>query len=151
MERVFRTEQVVPASLQDTFAFFADAGNLETITPPWLRFHIIAQSTPRIALGTELTYRLRIHRIPVTWRTRIEEWVPNERFVDVQLHGPYATWQHTHRFRTEGSATRIEDEVVYRLPLGALGDLVAGRFVARDVAEIFAYRAERTRELLARP
>ena len=148
-DQVFETEQVVSSPREAVFAFFAEPRNLEAITPPWLRFHLVGQTTARIERGTELTYRLRIHGLPATWRSRIEEWLPNERFVDVQLQGPYALWQHTHRFEDRGAATLIQDHVRYRLPLGRLGQWVGGRFVAADLRKIFAYRAGRTAELLS--
>lgn len=147
-DRLFITEQRVPRPRREVFAFFSDPRNLEAITPPWLRFRIVGQSTPEIEEGTELTYRLRIHGLPVTWRSRIDEWSPDERFIDTQLSGPYARWQHTHSFHDLGEETLIRDCVLYRLPLGRLGRWLGGRRVASDVKRIFAYRAARTAELL---
>ena len=150
-ERVFTVEQLVPLARDAAFAFFSDPRNLEAITPPFLGFRIVDQSTAEMREGTELTYRLRIHGVPVTWRSKIAEWCSNEGFVDVQLKGPYAKWRHTHSFHDRGSATLIRDHVLYRLPLGKLGHWVGGRFVAADVKRIFEYRAARTAELLGSP
>jgi ligand-binding SRPBCC domain-containing protein len=147
-DQVFRAEQLVALPREAVFAFFSDARNLEAITPPWLGFRIVDQSTEEIERGTELTYRLRIHGLPVTWRSRIDEWSPHRRFVDVQLKGPYAKWHHTHSFHDRGTATLIRDRVLYRLPMGWFGHRLGGRFVASDVKEIFDYRAARTQELL---
>ena len=147
-DRVFTSELCVPVPRDAVFAFFAEPRNLEAITPPWLRFRIIEQSSVQIEEATELTYRLRIHGIPVTWRSRIAEWFPNERFVDVQLKGPYSKWHHTHSFHDHSTGTLIRDRVLYRLPLGRLGHWIGGRFVASDVKKIFDYRAARTRVLL---
>jgi hypothetical protein len=147
-DRVFRAEQRVPVPREVAFAFFSAPTNLEAITPPWLRFRIVHQSTPELGEGTELVYRLRIHGLPLTWRSRIDDWRPNERFVDVQLNGPYAAWHHTHSFHDAGADTLIRDHVLYRLPLGRLGEWIGGRFVAADVRRIFAYRAAKILELL---
>ena len=147
-DQVFTAEQRVPVPRTQAFAFFSTATNLEAITPPWLRFRLVHQSTSELCHGSELTYRLRIHGLPVTWRSRIDEWLPNERFVDVQLNGPYAAWRHTHSFHDCEAGTLIRDRVVYRLPLGWFGRLIGGRYVASDVKEIFAYRAAKIGELL---
>ena len=147
-DRVFIAEQLVPLARDEVFGFFSDPRNLEAITPPFLGFRIVGQSTAEIREGTTLTYRLRVHGIPVTWRSKIAEWCSNERFVDVQLKGPYAKWRHTHSFHDRGPATLIRDRVLYRLPLGRLGHWVGGRVVAADVKKIFEYRATRTAELL---
>ncbi len=150
-DQEFSAEQLVPFPRETVFGFFSDARNLEAITPPWLGFRIVEQSTEKIEQGTELTYRLRVHGLTVTWRSRIDEWNPEHRFVDVQLKGPYAKWHHTHSFHDRGTATLIRDRVLYRLPLGFLGRWVGGRFVASDIKKIFAYRSLKTEELLARP
>jgi ligand-binding SRPBCC domain-containing protein len=148
-DRVLEVEQRIPRPRSEVFSFFSDARNLEAITPPWLRFKIVGQTAPEIAEGTELTYRLRLHGIPLKWRSLIAAWEPETRFVDVQLRGPYAKWRHTHTFEEVAGGTIIRDHVVYRLPLGSFGRIVAGAFVDRDVKSVFRFRKERTAELLA--
>ena len=93
--------------------------------------------------GTVIDYRLRLHGVPVRWRTRIEVWDPPRRFVDVQLHGPYALWEHTHTFEPDGDgAVVIRDRVRYALPLGPLGRIAHAVFVRRDVERIFDHRRD---------
>ena len=101
-------EQLVPLGIDEAFAFFADAANLEAITPPWLRFRILSEQPLQVREGALIDYRLTLHRVPVTWRTRIERWEPPRRFVDVQLSGPFARWEHTHTFEEhpDGDADR---------------------------------------------
>jgi ligand-binding SRPBCC domain-containing protein len=149
-DTIFSTSQFVPVPRDRAFAFFSSPRNLEAITPPWLRFRILDQSTPDIGEGTEFTYRLRLHGIPLTWKSRIADWRPPERFVDVQVRGPYAVWRHTHELDEQDGGTVIRDRVRYRLPLGRIGRLVAGGLVDADVRRIFAFRAARTAELLSR-
>jgi ligand-binding SRPBCC domain-containing protein len=145
-------EQRLPGSPDDVFEFFADARNLEAITPPLLRFRVMDSGRDGIEMGagTLIRYRLRVHGVPVGWLTAIREWDPPHRFVDEQLRGPYALWHHTHTFEPieDGAATLMRDVVRYALPFGLLGEAARRLFVARDVAAIFDYRAERIRELL---
>ena len=141
-ERLFYDEQYLKADIEKVFKFFADAGNLEKITPPLLKFHVKKVSSVDIEKGTLIDYDLKIHGVPAKWRTLIEVWEPPFRFVDTQLKGPYQKWHHTHSFRKFGEGTLMIDEVRYRLPLGALGRMVAGSFVESDVGQIFDYRRQ---------
>jgi ligand-binding SRPBCC domain-containing protein len=119
------------------FAFFADARNLEAITPPWLRFRVVTPDPITMRRGTLIDYRLRLHGLPLRWRTRIDDWEPPHRFVDTQLRGPYALWEHTHTFAPAGAgAVVMSDRVRYSLPR-----LAPGWFVRRDLDRIFDYRA----------
>jgi len=143
-------EQRLPGPPETVFPFFADARNLEAITPPLLRFQMLTRDPIEMGAGTLLRYRLRVHGVPLSWLTQIRQWDPPHRFVDEQLEGPYALWHHTHTFEDDGAGgTLMRDVVRYRLPLGVLGAL-ALPLVRRDIAQIFDYRAARVAQLLQR-
>lgn len=136
-------EQLVKLPRERAFEFYGDALNLEAITPPWLSFEVTTPAPIAMGPGALIEYRLKLHRVPVRWRTRIEAWEPPVRFVDVQVSGPYALWEHTHEFEpAAGDAVLIRDRVRYALPLGPLGELAHRLFVRRDVERIFDYRRE---------
>lgn len=149
MNQVFEAEQFIPLPREQVFEFFSTPRNLERITPPWLRFRIEQDPVPEPGEGVEYSYRLLIRGFPARWRSRITEWVPGERFADIQLSGPYALWHHMHTFEDAEGGTLIRDRVEYRVPFGRIGQLFAGRLVASDVRKIFEYRRARTEELLA--
>ena len=102
-EHTLERAQRLPGSPDEVFAFFADAHNLEAITPPWLGFRIVTPGPIEMRPGALIEYRLRLHRVPVRWLTRIETWEPGRRFVDVQVRGPYRLWHHTHEFEPDGA------------------------------------------------
>ena len=137
-----RQEQWISRPIGEVFAFFSDAHNLEAITPPWLGFRILSTSSDSITEGTEIRYRLKLHGIPVQWRTEICRWNPPHRFVDVQRSGPYKLWHHTHTFEAHGDRTRMIDVVRNTLPFGVLGRMVHALKVRGDVQRIFAYRSK---------
>jgi hypothetical protein len=142
-------EQRLPGSREEVFAFFSDARNLESITPPLLRFEVITPGPIEMRAGTLIRYRLRVRGLPVGWTTAIREWDPPHRFVDEQLRGPYALWHHTHTFEPDGEdATIMRDVVRYAVGFGPLGALAQLAFVRRDVEAIFDFRAQRIRALL---
>jgi len=151
--RVHRLERVqrVPLPLEEAFAFYGSADNLERITPPWLRFEIQEPRPGRLAAGTLLHYSLVLHRFPVRWTTQIRTWEPPHRFVDVQLRGPYRRWEHTHTFERVEGGTLITDRVHYALPFGPLGAIAHVAFVRRDLRRIFDYRRDAIAAILAQP
>jgi len=140
-------EQSLPHPVEDVFAFFADARNLERLTPPLLRFEVLTPGPIEMRPGALIEYRLRLHGVGVDWLTRIEEWEPGVRFVDMQLAGPYRLWHHTHTFERCGSGTLMRDTVRYALPAWPLGEL-ARSLVARDLDRIFAFRRDNVVRLL---
>ena len=133
-------EQILSGSPQDVFPFFADARNLEAITPPLLRFSVVTPEPIEMGVGTLIQYRLRLHGVPVRWLTSIQVWDPPHRFVDVQVRGPYALWHHTHTFEPHDGGTVMRDVVRYAIGFGPLGTLAHRAFVRRDVEAIFAFR-----------
>lgn len=142
-------EQRLPGTPEEIFPFFADAGNLEAITPPWLRFRIVTPRPIAMHEGALIEYRLRLRGLPIRWRTRIDAWEPGVRFVDRQLSGPYRLWHHTHTFAPDGGGhTLMRDVVRYALPLGPLGEIAHRLLVRSDLQRIFDHRAQRIVELL---
>ncbi len=150
MARLHRLErtQRVERPLDAVFAFFADAANLEAITPRFLRFRILTPTPVEMRRGARIDYALSLFGVPTRWRTRITEWEPGVRFVDEQEAGPYAVWRHTHEFVPRGDATLVRDVVEYALPLGPLGALAHLLCVRRTLARIFDFRRDAMRRLL---
>lgn len=140
----FTAEQWLPRPCREVFAFFADARNLQTITPEWLQFEILTPCPIDMRAGALIDYRLRVRGFPIHWRTEITEWQPPHRFVDQQLRGPYHVWHHTHTFIERDGGTLCRDEVAYR-PRG--GALLHWLFVRRDVEKIFAFRRDKLQQL----
>jgi ligand-binding SRPBCC domain-containing protein len=131
------------------FEFFADPRNLEQLHPAWARPRWLTPPPARLAAGAVLDFR--VARLPGRWRVIIREFDAPYRFVDAQLNGPFARWEHRHRF-TEGAegegGTWVEDRVTYQLPLGPLGRLAHGLGAGTRVRALFDYRDRRLRELL---
>lgn len=142
MTHVLERWQLVARPRGEVFAFFADARNLETLTPSSLRFHIETPLPIEMRTGAIIDYRLTLFGAKTRWRTLIETFEPEVRFVDVQLRGPYRRWRHTHEFADVPGGTRVRDRVEYQLPLGALGELARLLFVEGQLRRIFDFRRE---------
>jgi ligand-binding SRPBCC domain-containing protein len=147
---VLRREQRLPGPPEAVFPFFADARNLEAITPPLLQFRLLTPEPIQMGVGTFLQYALRLRGVPVRWDTLIQAWDPPHRFVDVQVRGPYRLWHHTHELAPldGGTATLMRDTVRYALGFGPFGEIARRAVVERDLEAIFAFRAERVPALV---
>ena len=96
--------------------------------------------------GALIDYRLRVHALPLRWRTRINLWQPPYRFVDEQLRGPYRQWIHDHTFEPGDGGTLARDHVRYAV---ALHFLLHRWFVRPDIERIFKFRMEALRNRFA--
>lgn len=141
-ERKLFKVQYVSHPKNEVFKFFSDEFNLEKITPPLLSFKVLGKSTQKIQEGTIIDYKLKIHGIPIKWKSLIKNFIKNETFTDQQLRGPYAKWVHQHDFISVGHGTLMTDDIVYKVPLGLIGRIFAGAFVKRDVNKIFEFRQQ---------
>lgn len=145
--RVFtlRSSQWLPRPLDEVFLFFADARNLERITPSWLRFSVLTPAPIEMRVGALIDYRLRVRGIPLRWQSEITAWEPPGRFVDEQRRGPYRMWVHEHSFLEQNGGTEVGDCVHYAVPGGWL---IERLLVGPDVRRIFAHRRRVLAELL---
>jgi ligand-binding SRPBCC domain-containing protein len=140
-------QQWVPHPINEVFPFFEDPHNLARITPPWLGFQVTGIEPEVIRAGTRIAYRLYWFGIPYRWRSLIAEWVPEERFVDTQIQGPYILWHHTHTFESCRGGVLLNDRVRYRLPFGPIGSLLHRLLVRRQLEAIFEFRVQKVAEL----
>jgi ligand-binding SRPBCC domain-containing protein len=139
-----KTSMRLPLGREEVFAFFAEAANLERITPPELGFEILTPQPLHLVEGALIDYRLRLFGVPLDWQTQIVCWDPPCMFVDAQLRGPYKRWIHTHYFHEEAGGTIIEDAVEYCLPYWPLGEIVYP-LVRLQLHRIFRYRQQAIR------
>jgi len=137
----------LPLPRERVFAFFAEATNLERLTPPELHFQILTPQPISMQEGTLINYKLRLFGVPLRWQARIAHWQPPIGFVDEQLRGPYRLWRHTHQFHDCGEATIIEDVVRYRLPFGLFGNIFHP-LVRLQLKRIFRFRKSAVRSCL---
>jgi ligand-binding SRPBCC domain-containing protein len=140
-------QTLVRAPLDATFAFFADASNLERLTPEWVQFSIVTPLPIVMRAGLEIDYRIRLHGVPLAWTSRIDVWEPSHLFIDRQIAGPYLWWRHEHRFEADGDSTRVTDEVEY-VPRATW---MTARMVRRDVERIFRYRQDALQQIFDPP
>lgn len=143
----FDCELWLPRPVNEVFAFFSDAANLQAITPPWVNFKILTPQPIALRRGALIDYQLRIHGLPVRWQTEITVWEPPHRFVDEQKRGPYRQWIHEHRFTAHNGGTQCTDTVRYAVLGGAVINCL---FVRRDVESIFTFRRHKLEEIFGR-
>lgn len=136
----FTSQLLLPTPREEVFSFFAEAHNLEILTPTWLHFEVLTPSPIVMEEGTLIEYKLRIRGVAVRWQSQITTWEPPYRFVDVQRRGPYRTWIHEHRFVDRGKVTYALDHVDYD---HAGGRIVNRLVVAPDLRRIFDFRMRR--------
>ena len=138
------TEHWLPRQPEEVFDFYADAFNLEKLTPTWLRFEVVTPAPITMQAGVEIDYRLRLHGLSLKWRSRITVWDPPHRFADEQVRGPYRKWVHEHTFTPHEGGILVGDYVEYDMLGGWLADRL---LVRRDLRRIFTFRQERLAEI----
>ncbi len=138
------SESMLPRPPAEVFPFFADARNLERLTPSWLRFAVLTPGTIEMRPGATIDYRLRLRGVPIRWRSEITAWEPPFRFVDEQRRGPYRLWVHEHRFEEREERTLASDHVRYAVWGGPMVDRL---LVRPDLERVFRYRRTVLREI----
>ena len=140
--RTFQRSVRVPVPVETLFAWHERPGAFARLAPPWDAPKVL-EHTGGIRDGARVVLQVHAGPIATTWRLEHRDYIANEQFVDVMREGPFERWVHTHRFLADGpNASVLEDHIAYALPMGALGDCVAGGFSESTLARVFAYRHE---------
>jgi ligand-binding SRPBCC domain-containing protein len=143
----FTKRSRIRASAEAVYRWHAGLGALERLTPPGERMRVISR-TGGIEDGARVTFRIGPFRL--LWVAEHRDNIPGRQFRDVQIRGPFRRWEHVHRFLADGpQACFLLDEITYELPLGRLGQIVAGKFVRRKLGRLFEWRHRVTAEAFA--
>lgn len=149
-EELYVSEQYLPWPPEKVFHFFSQAGNLTKITPPSLEFEFSSGPTDQIQKGSQVSYNLKVHGLPLKWKTAIDEWNPPLSFTDRQVNGPFNLWVHSHEFRPFAKGTLVVDRVRYNLPMGFLGNVMGAGLVRDKIEKVFQYRQESILKIFAK-
>jgi ligand-binding SRPBCC domain-containing protein len=145
----FKTQQDLPITVTQAWDFFSSPKNLARITPAFLDFNIVPPFEDKeIFAGMHIHYTVKpLFNIPLKWTTEITKAEKPFLFVDKQIRGPYAFWEHTHHFSEIENGVLAEDHVRYSLPLGAIGAITLQWFVKKKIEQIFAFRRKMLNEI----
>jgi len=143
-------EQIIPADIEDVWAYFATPRNLNEMTPPDMDFEFVRGGDEPMYTGQVIQYKVAIlPGVRVRWLTQITHVEDCIRFIDEQRAGPYRLWIHEHHFEALAEGVRMTDQVTYALPFGPLGDLVHAVYIRRRLVQIFDYRREKVKTLFS--
>ncbi|MCS6924294.1 MAG: TIGR01777 family oxidoreductase [Candidatus Binatia bacterium] len=135
---VYRTH--IPAPAPEVFAWHVRPGAFERLAPPWAPVEVV-ERTGGIEHGARVVLRISLGPVSRLWVAEHRDVEAGRQFRDVQLQGPFAYWEHTHRVEPDGpTACYLEDEITYALPCGMVGRLIGTTFVHRQLQRLFAYR-----------
>lgn len=145
-------EQIIPASIERVWDYFATPRNLNEMTPPDMAFEFVQGGTDPMYAGQVITYKVAIlSGVRVRWLTQITHVESGRCFIDEQRAGPYRLWIHEHRFEPLSEGVHMTDHVTYALPFGPLGDVVHAIYIRQRLKKIFDYRREKVKTLFHNP
>lgn len=143
-----KQSQLLPTTLEKAWDFIQAPANLDTITPPWLRFEIVSEVPEIMENGLIIEYRIGLPFIGRQgWVTEIKHIQRLCSFVDEQRLGPYRFWYHHHELKEVSEGVLMTDTIRYELPFGPLGELVHALVIKKTLARIFQHRHHRFTEL----
>src|ERR1700693_967917 len=94
---VFEWRSPMPVSADELYAWHLSPGAFERITPPWQRMRVIERSGG-VAGGARVVFEVKMGPVWRRWTADHHDVIEGRQFVDVQVRGPFAAWEHTHRF-----------------------------------------------------
>ena len=142
---IYEKRTRMPVRAEELFAWHARPGAFERLSPPWQAVRLVEHEGSMEDASARLVLSVPVGPVRLRWVAQHTDVEPGRGFTDVQRQGPFAKWEHTHRFLPEDASTSVLlDSIDYRLPLNAVSRFVAGPGVRRDLERVFAYRHRTT-------
>lgn len=137
---IFHKTLRLPVDQATAFAYHDSAGALQRLLPPWDSIEI-ESSSGSLQPGSQVTLVKRILGVPVRYIAEHTRYEPPDLFQDIQAKGPFARWQHDHRFQSLGpQESELIDHIEYRLPAAGVGRALGGKLAEGLLTRMFAYR-----------
>lgn len=138
--RTYIKQTKINADIKTAFAWHERDGAIQRLTPPWAPLTLIKRDGNGVDEGVRVWFRIKMMGIPMIWQAFHFFYRENEEFRDRQEKGPFAFWEHRHRFILQDDGAFImEDRIFYRLPFGFLSYPFYG-LAKKDFDRMFTYR-----------
>ena len=149
----FKSRVEAPAG--EVFDWHTRSGAFARLVPPWMDIEL--REAEGIHDGQRAVMQVALGPMRKKWVARHEGYEEGRQFRDVQEKGPFSRWEHTHRFEPldasssneDANASVLHDHIEYEVPMGGLGNFVAGGTIRSQIEHQFAYRHRITRNDLA--
>ena len=140
----FKSELEVPVPVDQLFSWHENPGAFERLTPP---FDPVTIKKRKGGIdGGEVHIQMNLGPVPLTWVAKHHDYIKNKQFLDEQVSGPFASWEHQHLFeKIDSKSSKLIDEIDYKLPFGTLGNVFGGAFTRQKIDQMFAYRRNITK------
>ncbi len=141
----FTFQSHLPVSAEKVFSWHEHPGAFERLNPPWNPVRIISRSDGihdgcQVKLAVPLPF-LPAQLFTIPWTLEHRNYRSGVSFQDIQRHGPFSSWEHTHSFHDvpEGGSL-LDDRILFTPPFrSTLGRFVAP-FIHSQLQSLFRYR-----------
>ncbi|MBC8353127.1 MAG: TIGR01777 family protein [Planctomycetes bacterium] len=146
---VFNRRLLLPVQASEAFAWHERPGALDRLIPPWESAQIVERGDG-IRNGSIVKLVTALGPLKLRWLAEHHDYSAGRSFRDTQRSGPFASWEHLHKFESDSSGQgTLEDHIEYRLPGGPVGSLLGSSFVRGKIQRLFDYRHNTTHADLA--
>jgi uncharacterized protein (TIGR01777 family) len=142
---VFEWRSIMPVPVDELFAYHARPGAFERLAPPWQRLRVLEQEGG-MKDGGRVVFKVYVGPFGKRWVAEMGGYVEGRQFVDRQVQGPFASWEHTHRFLpgADHGSSELLDHIEYSLPAGLVTDSIGAGPARTQLERLFRFRHART-------
>lgn len=152
MQRFYKKTKM-PVSASQLYDWHASGGAFRRLTPPWDNVDIVSwkggsktlhlpkeEQWGDISNGSKIRIGLQQGPFTMHWDAEHIECQEGSHFIDRQTQGPFAKWEHQHRFiPIDENNSYLEDEIHYQLPLSPISN-IGLPFMKGKLESMFSYR-----------